>query len=79
MFGRFTRNVVVPGWILAFGCAAWWAPPMSVAASLSLFMLGVVVIPAVILIPGAAGRVTLFWLSRYSLWSGAARPPRPGA
>jgi hypothetical protein len=45
------RNVLVPGWIATFGFAALSAPPLGVAASMSLFVLGVVVVPALLLIP----------------------------
>ena len=50
------RNVLVPGWIATFGFAALNAPPLGVTASVSLFVLGVVVMPALLLIPRSASR-----------------------
>lgn len=47
---RFTRDVLVPGWILTVGLAALNAPVMGVAASIWLFVVGVVGVPALILI-----------------------------
>jgi hypothetical protein len=53
---RTTRNVLVPGWIATFGFVALAAPPLGVAASLSLFVVGVVVVPALLMIPRRPGR-----------------------
>ena len=53
----FTPQVLVPGWILLFGLIAAWAPPLGVAASLSVLVVGIVVVPAVLLI-GSAGAST---------------------
>jgi hypothetical protein len=46
-------NVLVPGWITICGVVSLSAPPLGVAASLSLFTVGVLVIPALALIPRA--------------------------
>jgi hypothetical protein len=48
---RFTRNVLVPGWIMIFGLILLGAPRFSVAASLALVVVGIVVIPALVLVP----------------------------
>jgi hypothetical protein len=53
---KTTRNVLVPGWIVTFGFVALSAPPLGVAASVSLFVVGVVVVPALLAIPGPAGQ-----------------------
>ena len=50
MSGPFTRDVLVPGWIVSFGFASLTAPPASVVASLALFIVGVVVIPGLVLL-----------------------------
>lgn len=52
---RFTHNVLVPGWILIFGLAALYGPPLGAALSLSLFMVGIFGIPALLVIPRAVG------------------------
>jgi len=46
---RYARNVLLPGWILALGCVFLLSPPLGVAASLALFLVGVVLVPALIL------------------------------
>ena len=53
-FVRLTRNVLVPGWIVIFGCALLAAQPLGVGASLLLCVVGLLVIPARVLIPAAA-------------------------
>lgn len=53
---RTTHNLLLPGWIATFGFVALCAPPLGVAASLSLFIAGVVVVPALVMIPGATDR-----------------------
>jgi hypothetical protein len=45
----FTRNVLLPGWILGFGLACLAAPAEGVLASLTLFLVGVFVIPLLVL------------------------------
>ncbi len=52
---RFTRNVLAPGWILVFGFILLAAPPLGVMTSLTLLLIGVVVVPALMVLP-AAGR-----------------------
>jgi hypothetical protein len=49
----FNKRVLVSGWIMLTGFAFFSAPALSAVAGLSLFTLGVVVIPALVLIPGA--------------------------
>jgi hypothetical protein len=39
---KMKRNVLVPGWITMFGIVALSAPPVGVAASVTLFLIGVV-------------------------------------
>ncbi len=51
MFIRFTQNVLIPAWILGFGLGLLIAPPFDVAASLSLLVVGIFVVPALMLIP----------------------------
>lgn len=51
---RTTHNLLVPAWIAAFGITALNAPPFGVAASLSLFVAGVVVVPVLLMIPAPA-------------------------
>jgi hypothetical protein len=48
---QFTRNVLVPGWIMTFGLLFLGAPRQGVAASLALFLVGLIVIPALVLVP----------------------------
>lgn len=48
---RFTLNVLVPGWIMLIGLAFLNAPPLGTLMSLSVFMVLIVVIPALVLIP----------------------------
>lgn len=43
------RNVVAPAWILMFGLAFLSDPAMGVAASVSLFVVGVLVVPVLML------------------------------
>jgi hypothetical protein len=50
---RFIRNILIPGWIMSFGLVALSAPPLGMAASVSWFLVGVFVIPALALIPSA--------------------------
>jgi hypothetical protein len=51
MPSRFVRDVLVPGWILTFGLVSLAAPPQGAAMSIGLFLIGAVVVPALILIP----------------------------
>ena len=44
------RDLLLPVWIMSFGLVILSAPPLGVAASLSLFLLGVVVLPALVLV-----------------------------
>jgi hypothetical protein len=53
-FVGLTRNVLVPGWIMIFGCVLLIAQPLSVSASLLLCVVGLLVVPARALIPAAA-------------------------
>jgi hypothetical protein len=53
---RFMHNVLVPGWIGMVGVGSLSLPPLGVGASLALFMVGVVVIPALVLIASAFRR-----------------------
>jgi hypothetical protein len=50
------RNVLAPGWILVFGFVFLIAPPLGVAESLTLFLMGVVVVPALIVMPAIGPR-----------------------
>ena len=54
--GRMTRNLLVPGWITTFGLVALSAPPVGVAASVSLFVVGVAMVPALLMMSSPAGR-----------------------
>ena len=47
---RVVRDLLLPVWIMGFGLVILSAPPLGVAASLSLFLLGVVVLPALVLV-----------------------------
>ncbi len=49
---RFTRNVLTPSWILGFGVVMLVFPPQGVATSLSLLVLGLVVVPALSMASG---------------------------
>jgi hypothetical protein len=49
----FTRNILVPGWIILVGLAFLNARPLGAAASLSVFVVGVLVIPVLVLLTGA--------------------------
>jgi hypothetical protein len=51
---KVRHNLLVPGWIATFGFVALSAPPLGVATSLSLFVVGVFVVPVLVMIPGAA-------------------------
>jgi hypothetical protein len=53
---RTARNLLVPGWIVTFGFAALTAPPLGVAPSLSLFVVGVIVVPALAMTRRPVGR-----------------------
>lgn len=44
------RDLLLPVWIMSFGLVILSAPPLGVAASLSLFLLGVVGLPALVLV-----------------------------
>jgi glucose uptake protein GlcU len=50
---RITRNVLIPGWIAAFGCVFLVAPAQGVGLSTALFLAGVLVVPAIGFIPRA--------------------------
>ena len=71
------RNVLVPGWIATFGFIALSAPPLGVAASLSLFVAGVVVVPALLTMPGRerlpAVQAVPLPASRFQSWRLALR------
>ena len=49
MLVRFTQNVLIPAWILAFGLGLLIAPPFDVAGSLSLLVVGILIVPALML------------------------------
>jgi hypothetical protein len=51
-----TRNILVPGWIMIFGLVSLSDPPGGVWASLSMCVVGLVVIPALLLIGSGSGR-----------------------
>ena len=59
MSARFTQKVLIPGWILILGLVFVIAPPMGVATSLSLFIVGVLVVPAFVLIGSARESPTI--------------------
>ena len=48
---RTTHNLLVPAWIATFGFAVLIAPPLGVAASVSVFVVGVVVVPVLLMFP----------------------------
>ena len=50
-----TRNILVPGWIMIFGLVSL-SDPRGVWASLSMCVVGLVVIPALLLIGSGSGR-----------------------
>lgn len=52
---KLTHNVLVPGWIAAFGLVVVCTPPLGAAASFGLFVVGVCVLPAAVLFGGATG------------------------
>ena len=49
---KITRDVLVPAWITGFGVTVLAMPALGVAASLALFVVGVCVVPAAVLIEG---------------------------
>ena len=52
---RIILKVLLPAWIMLIGLAFFNAPALGTAVSLSLFMVLIVVVPALVLIPGAVG------------------------
>ena len=50
---KLTHDVLVPVWITTFGLVVLAAPAVGVAASLGLFVAGVGLLPAPVLIDGA--------------------------
>ena len=50
---KVTHDVLVPTWIAGFGLVVLAAPAVGVAASLGLFVAGVGLLPAAVLIEGA--------------------------
>ena len=52
---RVTLHVLLPSWIMLIGLAFFNARPLGTALSLSLFIVLIVVIPALVLVPGAVG------------------------
>jgi hypothetical protein len=52
---RITRHILVPGWIMVFGLVSLSNPPGGVWASLSMCVVGLVVVPALLLIGSASG------------------------
>jgi hypothetical protein len=52
-FVGLTRNVLVPGWIMIVGCVLLLAQPLGVPMSLLVCVVGLLVIPARLLIPAA--------------------------
>jgi hypothetical protein len=48
---RFTHNILVPGWIMLVGLIFLNAPPLGAVVSVSVFMAGILVIPALVLVP----------------------------
>jgi len=48
---RMTRNVLIPGWIVGCGGVILVAPPLGVGASMVLFLVAVLVIPAIAFVP----------------------------
>ena len=53
MSTKLVRNTLVPGWILIVGLICLNAPPRGVGASLSMFLAGMGIIPALLLIAHA--------------------------
>jgi hypothetical protein len=51
MSARLTRNVLVPGWILGFGLVLLAFPAQGVGTNLSLFAVGLVVVPGLWVAP----------------------------
>ncbi len=58
MSARFSRNVLMPAWILGFGLVLLIFPPQGVSTNLSLFVVGVVVVPGLWVAP-RTGRLRL--------------------
>jgi hypothetical protein len=58
----FTRNVIVPCWIVLMGLIWFSAAPQGIVASVALFVGGAFVMPMLLLMPtvGAAGRLGSF-------------------
>ncbi len=52
-FAGLTRNVLVPLWIMFVGCVLLLAQPLGVPVTLLLCVVGLLVIPARVLIPAA--------------------------
>jgi hypothetical protein len=52
-FVGLTRNVLVPVWIMIFGCILLSLQPLGVSASLLVGAVGLFVIPAWVLLPPA--------------------------
>jgi hypothetical protein len=48
---KMTRNVLIPGWIAGCGGVILVAPPLGVGVSMVLFLVAVIVIPAIAFIP----------------------------
>jgi len=51
MPSKLVCDVLVPAWILIFGLASLMAPPQSAAISAGLYIMGLFVIPALMLVP----------------------------
>jgi hypothetical protein len=49
---RMKGDILVPCWIAGFGLSVLITPPLGAAASLGLFVVGVCVLPAAVLIEG---------------------------
>lgn len=45
MSARFSRNVLMPAWILGFGLLLLVFPPQGIGTTFSLFAVGVVLVP----------------------------------
>jgi hypothetical protein len=52
---RIARHILVPGWIMIFGLVSLSDPPGGVWASLWMCVVGLVVIPAILLIGRGRG------------------------
>ena len=53
---KLTHHLLVPVWIAGFGGLCLAAPPLGVAASLGLFVVGVGVVPAALIVMTQGGR-----------------------